>query len=175
MKIKLITHPSCIYKPKAVLQLAYLCPISLTSTLSWQMLLVHWATHYKNMLTQWLASLILCHQTALLSCPGFLLLCPLPKMIRSILSGEQVNMSRAHYFRTQFLVTLGENEIEDFWEWKGEVWSDQAYLTVKDFTCGGGPVNLCGNFYLHQTGSIYVLLILFGVCFSKQKILSTCV
>lgn len=29
------------------------------------------------------------------------------------------------------------------------------------------------NFHLHQTGSIYVLLILFGVCFSKQKILST--
>ena len=29
------------------------------------------------------------------------------------------------------------------------------------------------NFQLHQTGSIYVLLILFGVCFSKQKILST--
>lgn len=49
MKIKLITHPLCIYKPKAVLQLVYQCPISLTSTLSWQMLFVHWATHYKNM------------------------------------------------------------------------------------------------------------------------------
>jgi len=98
MKIKLITHPSGIYKPEAVLQLAYQSLISLTFTLSWQMLLVHWATHYKNMLTQWLAPLILGHQTAHLSCPGFILLSPLPKMVKSILSEEQVNMSRAHYF-----------------------------------------------------------------------------
>ena len=98
MKNKLITHPSGIYKPKAVLQLAYQSPITLTFTLSWQMLPVHRATRYESKLTQWLAALILGCQTALLSCPGFILLSPLPKMVKSILSGEQVNMSRAYYF-----------------------------------------------------------------------------
>lgn len=64
IKIKLITHPSVVYKPKAVLQLAYQSSISVTFTLSWKMLLVHWATH-KNMTAQWLAPLILGYQRSL--------------------------------------------------------------------------------------------------------------
>ena len=107
--------------------------------------------------------------------PRIHLALPSPKMVKLILSGEQVNMSRAHYFKTQGLVTLGENENEDFWEWKEKVWSDQAYLTVKDFTFGGRPVNFCGKFPFKPNRFHLCFVNFIWLCFSKQKILSTCI
>lgn len=73
------------------------------------------------------------------------------------------------------MVTLGESENEDFWEWKGKVWSDQAYWTIKDFTFGGGLVNFCGKFPFtpNRFHLCFGNFIWCTVCFSKQKILST--
>lgn len=132
------------------------------------MLLVHWATYYINMLSQWLAPLILGHQTALLSCPGFILLSPLPKMVRSILSGSKWICQGPIIFLTQFLVTLGENENEDFWEWKEKVWSDQAYWTIKDFTFGGWPVNFCGKKFPFKPNMFHLCFVNFIWCMLQQ-------
>ena len=98
--------------------------------------------------------------------PWIHLALPSPQNGKVDLSEEQVNMSRAHYFKTQFFVTLSENENEDFWEWKGKVWSDQAYWMIKDFTFGK---------FLFKLNRFHLCFVnFFDVCFSKQKILSTC-